>query len=56
MRETDRDGVRERSLTDFSDTVPHSHFLGAFYPLPLVKHTHESEEGIACIQNGERHH
>lgn len=56
MRETDRDGVRERSLTDFSDNVPYSHILSAFYPVPLVKYTHESEGGIACSHNGEWHH
>lgn len=52
MRETDRDGVRARSLTDFSDNVPHSHFLSTFHPVPLVKYTHESEGGNACSQNG----
>ncbi len=55
MSETDRDGMREKSLTDFSDNVPYSLFLGAFYPVPLVEYTHESEEGIACSQNGEWH-
>lgn len=56
MRETDRDRVRKRSLTDFSDNVPYSHFLSAFYQVPLVKYTHESERGITCSQIGERHH
>lgn len=40
MRETDRDRVMGRSLTDFNDSVPQSHF-GAFYSVPMVKYTHE---------------